>query len=58
MKHKTSHTTGGVVIKSEPQDNNSLDDLFIAQQRQLIDDYMQRTQRPFPIKYFLDFTTN
>jgi hypothetical protein len=45
------------VVKSEKQDL-SMDDLFIAQLRQLIDDYMQHTKRPFPVKYFIDLTNN
>ena len=42
-------------VKGEKQDQ-SVDDLFIAQLRQLINEYMQRTKRPSPTRYFIDFS--
>ncbi len=57
MNHETN-LTENIAVKSEPEDVPSVDDRFITQLRQLINDYMLHTQRPFPIKYFLDFTTN
>ncbi|CAF5034958.1 unnamed protein product, partial [Rotaria sp. Silwood1] len=35
---------------------NSLDDIFVTELKKLITDYIQRTTRPLPLKYFLDFT--
>jgi len=57
MNHETNRTEE-TVVKNEPEDVPSVDDRFIAQLRQLINDYMRHTKRPFPIKYFLDFTTH
>ncbi len=54
MQHVTNQVEN-TTVKKEKQDA-SVDDLFIAQLRQLLKDYMQRTTRPFPLKYFLDFT--
>ncbi|CAF5003267.1 unnamed protein product [Rotaria sp. Silwood1] len=36
--------------------DSSLDEQFVAKLRQLIDEYMKHTTRPFPLKYFLDLT--
>ena len=34
----------------------SLDDQFVQELRKLINNYMQHTTRPFPLKYFLNLT--
>ncbi|CAF4318325.1 unnamed protein product [Rotaria sp. Silwood2] len=42
-------------VKNETFDS-TLDEQFVAKLRQLIDEYMKHTTRPFPLKYFLDLT--
>ena len=53
--HHVTKQPENTAVKREKQDT-SVDDQFITQLRQLLNDYMQRTTRPFPLKYFLDFT--
>ncbi|CAF1345326.1 unnamed protein product [Rotaria sp. Silwood1] len=43
------------LVKPEVKEN-SLDDIFVTELKKLITDYIQRTTRPLPLKYFLDFT--
>ncbi|CAF2806183.1 unnamed protein product [Rotaria sp. Silwood2] len=44
-----------IFVKSENYDSK-LDEQFVAKLRQLIDEYMKHTSRPFPLKYFLHLT--
>lgn len=36
--------------------DESIDEQFVSDLRKLINDYLQRTTRPFPLKYFVDLT--
>ena len=58
--HTATNQMGLIGIKNQEgereRQDRALDDQFIAHLRRLINDYMKHTKRPFPIKYFLDFT--
>ncbi|CAF2899009.1 unnamed protein product [Rotaria sp. Silwood2] len=53
--HGTFNPTVQSSVKTENNDT-SLDDVFVKELKKLITDYIQRTTRPLPLKYFLDFT--
>ncbi|CAF3394721.1 unnamed protein product [Rotaria socialis] len=55
-KNKTDPSPS-VSVKAPVQDI-SIDDQFIIDLRKLMNDYVQRTTRPFPMKYFIDLTTD
>jgi len=52
---KATGPTSSVPANAPIQDL-SADEQFIVDLRKIINDYLQRTTRPFPLKYFIDLT--
>ncbi|CAF1520586.1 unnamed protein product [Adineta ricciae] len=56
QRMQTVTSDAAATVVNEERRGSSVDEQFTLQLRQLFDDYMQRTRRRFPIRYFIDFT--